>query len=409
MTPAEYSVLALRTQADQEKVRKRIYDYGTQATQIENGARGLASDAGEVLACVQRWLEYGKPLDPTNLLEELGDVAWRMNQIMNAMGWTWEMVFKANIGKLSKRFPDGFSDFLAAEENRNREEEAKAVTMSLDGMTPHEPTETQKKMFIKCAREGVLDGHVTSTQSVGLPKVGDPYPPEPRQQTGQGWAEPSLHDLVVEMAVKKLMPKPEVYEDNLWDKDPTIGDVVTAIQRGWKLNEEKDTPALYLPGDESTGWAARWLQVQWRGLIISVPHWLPRRLHEIEEEKQKGAVCAQVIPIKTKVTRTQAQVKIGGFYYDLKLDTDECGEHYVLVQPKNDSSVPRITEPAASFGDGLVRPKTLSSSYDRFCTVCNRNTIHRNNTCGMCPNCMANQKAAEAELVRKGQEEKAAE
>lgn len=350
MTPAEYSVLALRTEADQEKVRQRIYAAGTQATQIENGARGLASDAGEVSACVQKWLEYGKPLDAVNLLTELGDCAWRMNQIMKAMGWTWEDVFKANIAKLAKRFPDGFSDFLAAEENRNREEEDKAAAATLN--------------------------EVTQT------------PPEPRQQTGQGWAESP--------------------EENFWNRRPTIGDVIQAFQCGWQLNSELSEPAIYLPGDKSNNWAARWLKLTWRGQTISVPHWLSRRLHEIEEEKKvKATSSLQAFPSQSEDLPDEAVVRLGKYSYKVKLLNREEGHYCIIGDALNE--VPVVTEPAASFGDGLVRPKELNSSYDRYCSVCNKNTIHRNNACGMCPNCMANKSATERETVLKGLEEKSAE
>lgn len=145
MSPNEYQALALRTMADQATIRIRNYQYKSGLlgglfnsectdeeasiilTQLDNAARGMSGDVGEVNTCVQRCLEYGKPLDVANLKEELGDVLWRICQACDAVGLTLEEVMLANINKLAVRYGDEYSDFKAAEENRNREIEAKAM------------------------------------------------------------------------------------------------------------------------------------------------------------------------------------------------------------------------------------------------------------------------------------------
>lgn len=127
MTPEAYMKLALRTMAPQGPIRQRIYDLGEKATQIENASRGMINDAGEVGTAVQRWLEYGKPLDEVNLKEELGDVMWRVAQMCDALGITLVEVMEANIRKLAARYGDKYTDFKADEDNRDREAERKAV------------------------------------------------------------------------------------------------------------------------------------------------------------------------------------------------------------------------------------------------------------------------------------------
>lgn len=134
MDSKQYQGMALRTMADQGKIRERVYNLGTQATQLDNASRGLAGDTGEVLTCIQRHLEYGKPLDIHNLREEVGDVLWRLVQLCSAVGLTLEECMDANIAKLKVRYPDAYSDFLADEDNRDREAERLALVCKTTDM-----------------------------------------------------------------------------------------------------------------------------------------------------------------------------------------------------------------------------------------------------------------------------------
>lgn len=194
----------MRTMADQSKIAERVFVAHSQgSTQLQNAVIGLCGDVGEFASCVQRWLEYGKELDRTNAIEELGDCLWRIAQACDALKWDMEEVMEANIRKLAKRYPERYSDEQAAEERRNRIAEREAI-----------------------------------------------------EQTGSGWAEPPDESLV-----------------------------------------------------------------------------------------EVAAVEAAKVPV--------------------------------------------------SFGDGLARPDT--SSYSRVCIVCNRVKIHRTNSIGICPQCVADKKAAELE------------
>lgn len=128
MNTLEYQTLALRTMADQEVIRQRVYAHGVMATQLDNAARGLSSDAGEFSNAVQVWLEYGKEMDPINMKEELGDCLWRIVQACSALGISLEAVMEANIRKLAKRYPLKYEDALAHESGRDRSAERTAVT-----------------------------------------------------------------------------------------------------------------------------------------------------------------------------------------------------------------------------------------------------------------------------------------
>lgn len=127
MTPNEYQQLALRTQADQWVIRQRIYNTGVKATQLDNAARGLADDSGELSSAVKKWLEYGQPLDETNVIEEIGDCLWRLAQACEAIGITLEDAMRANIAKLARRYPNKYEDRLAAEDGRDRSAERVAM------------------------------------------------------------------------------------------------------------------------------------------------------------------------------------------------------------------------------------------------------------------------------------------
>ncbi len=149
-----YVQLAMRTMADQETIRNRLNECGNWLTphgkmQLLNGLVGLVDEVGELASATKKHIEYNQPFDVTNVKEEIGDCFWRLAQICDAVGLSFEQCMQANIDKLQKRYPEKFSDEQAAEENRDR-----------------------------AAERQVLEDKT-------LPAIGDPY-----TQTGSGWAEP---------------------------------------------------------------------------------------------------------------------------------------------------------------------------------------------------------------------------
>lgn len=158
MTPDLYQQLARRTQADQGKILQRLLLLGPEAMRLDNAARGLAGDAGEVSSAVMKFIEYGRELDGVNLLEEVGDCLWRLGQLCDAaqelLGrpFTLDLAMAANIAKLEKRYPDKYSDHLAAEENRDRGREAEAVRSSWTGPA----ADAAEKMVKRRTKDEVL-------------------------------------------------------------------------------------------------------------------------------------------------------------------------------------------------------------------------------------------------------------
>lgn len=96
----EYQHLALRTATTDDS----LHPYGM----LTNGVMGLCGESGECIDIVKKFLHQGHELNREHLAEELGDVAWYLAMTAHAIGYDLESVFRMNIEKLKKRYPDGF-------------------------------------------------------------------------------------------------------------------------------------------------------------------------------------------------------------------------------------------------------------------------------------------------------------
>ena len=99
MTINEYQRLALKT-LNPELDKKDV---------LINGVMGLCGESGEAIDIVKKWLAQGHELDKEKLAKELGDIAWYLAETAYALEIPLEDVFRANIEKLAKRYPEGFS------------------------------------------------------------------------------------------------------------------------------------------------------------------------------------------------------------------------------------------------------------------------------------------------------------
>lgn len=70
---------------------------------------GIAGEAGETADLVKKHIGHGHPLDLDKLKKEIGDVLWYAAALAAHFGLTLEEVAQANVEKLRKRYPDGFS------------------------------------------------------------------------------------------------------------------------------------------------------------------------------------------------------------------------------------------------------------------------------------------------------------
>lgn len=135
MNPCEYQKLAAVTQCPQPGIS--VPGHPTSSicnAAILHGALGIASEGGELLAECQRWIWYKKDLNRNNVKEELGDVLWYVAEVCNALGFTMDEIMYSNIAKLKQRYPEKYTDYHAAEENRDRHAEEKVIRSVADVM-----------------------------------------------------------------------------------------------------------------------------------------------------------------------------------------------------------------------------------------------------------------------------------
>lgn len=83
-----------------------------------NGVMGLCGESGEAIDIVKKHLAQGHALDKEKLAKELGDIAWYLAETATALDLNLEDIFRANIEKLKKRYPEGFD----SERSIHREE-----------------------------------------------------------------------------------------------------------------------------------------------------------------------------------------------------------------------------------------------------------------------------------------------
>ena len=74
-----------------------------------NSVMGLCGESGEAIDIVKKWMAHGHELDKDHLAKELGDIAWYLAEAATALDVDLEDILQANIEKLKKRYPDGFS------------------------------------------------------------------------------------------------------------------------------------------------------------------------------------------------------------------------------------------------------------------------------------------------------------
>lgn len=113
MTGNEYQKEALRTLSP---IRPNIEEFQNASENeykdlvLVEGAMGLCGEAGECLELLKKSIFQGHPLYRKDMVEELGDVAWYLAVSAWAIGYDLEDIFKSNLKKLEKRYPNGFEE-----------------------------------------------------------------------------------------------------------------------------------------------------------------------------------------------------------------------------------------------------------------------------------------------------------
>ena len=76
---------------------------------------GITGEAGELVDAYKKWAVYGKDLDRENVLEEIGDLLFYIEGLMQNVGVTEKEVKLRNQAKLNTRYKEGYSDKAAQE------------------------------------------------------------------------------------------------------------------------------------------------------------------------------------------------------------------------------------------------------------------------------------------------------
>ena len=97
MNGSEYQKLAMRTATELP-----------QKEALHHGLHMLSAEAGECNGLMQKTYQ-GHELLITEMIKELGDCCWAIARVCDAIGVSFDQVLEANIEKLKKRYPTGFS------------------------------------------------------------------------------------------------------------------------------------------------------------------------------------------------------------------------------------------------------------------------------------------------------------
>jgi NTP pyrophosphatase (non-canonical NTP hydrolase) len=122
MHSKDYIELAKKTESnDHQPIVARLSQGRT--VRLLHAAMGASTEAGELLDAVKKHVFYGKPLDETNLFEEVGDIFWYLAILADELGFDFESAMQKNLAKLQSRYGAAFSSERAQVRDLARERE----------------------------------------------------------------------------------------------------------------------------------------------------------------------------------------------------------------------------------------------------------------------------------------------
>jgi len=86
---------------------RALFKKDTHDMMVVHAALGLASEAGEAADAVKKAVFYEQPIDLGNLIEEIGDIRFYLQALMNKYHISEQQVLQHNAEKLSKRYWKG--------------------------------------------------------------------------------------------------------------------------------------------------------------------------------------------------------------------------------------------------------------------------------------------------------------
>ena len=82
---------------------------------------GISAEAGEIASIFQHYYQ-GADVNKDAVIDELGDLFWFASELCDTFNVTFMEVFRHNIAKLVKRYPDGFDALRSAHRHEHGED-----------------------------------------------------------------------------------------------------------------------------------------------------------------------------------------------------------------------------------------------------------------------------------------------
>ena len=108
---------------------KQLFKADTQELMMVHAVMGISGEAGELLDAIKKRWVYGKTLDIENVIEELGDIRFYMEALMNILDISDREILQHNANKLAKRYKSLTYSNEAAIERADKKPESPYPTL----------------------------------------------------------------------------------------------------------------------------------------------------------------------------------------------------------------------------------------------------------------------------------------
>lgn len=97
-------VSSVNREMDYKDFVAKLFKTDTHDMEMLHAALGVCGEAGELGDAIKKNIIYGKELDRKNVVEELGDLRFYMQALMNKLDITDEELLQHNVEKLQDRY-----------------------------------------------------------------------------------------------------------------------------------------------------------------------------------------------------------------------------------------------------------------------------------------------------------------
>ena len=122
VTLDNYVPQALVTESNIQEVLDRTWLKTPHIVRLLHAGMGMVTESGEFHDALKKHIFYDKPLDRTNLIEELGDAMWYIAIACDALDISLQEVMQLNVNKLHARYGEHFSTEDALDRDLDNEE-----------------------------------------------------------------------------------------------------------------------------------------------------------------------------------------------------------------------------------------------------------------------------------------------